>query len=134
MKLIHLAACVAAGLCLCGPPASAHHSAAMFDASKELALSGTVKQFQYPNPHAWLIMTVADGDKVSDWSVGLGAPTLIQRMGIQPSSFPVGETLTVRLHPMKDGRNGGEFVSVQKADGSIIRMRGPAPPPRPPGA
>src|SRR5689334_6860480 len=40
-------------------PAVAHHSFAMFDASQLVSLEGTVKEFQWTNPHAWIILTVA---------------------------------------------------------------------------
>ena len=41
-------------------PASAHHSFAMFDATKEVTMSGTVKEFEWTNPHSWLRVTVND--------------------------------------------------------------------------
>ncbi len=39
-------------------PAPAHHSDAMFDSGKELTLNGTVKEFQYTNPHSWIQLMV----------------------------------------------------------------------------
>ena len=101
--------------------AQSHHSAAMFDASKEVAISGAVKEFQFTNPHAWLIVTVADSDGAqTDWSVELGAPTLIQGMGIKKSTFSPGDSVSVVLHPLKDGRPAGEFVSVTLSDGTVV--------------
>ncbi|HEX5278775.1 MAG TPA: DUF6152 family protein, partial [Micropepsaceae bacterium] len=41
-------------------PAIAHHSFAMFDRDKTLTLTGTVKEFQWTNPHAWIYMMVSD--------------------------------------------------------------------------
>ena len=35
-------------------PALAHHSFAMFDQSKIVTLEGTVHEFQWTNPHAWI--------------------------------------------------------------------------------
>jgi len=43
-------------------PALAHHAFAMFDQSKLVYLSGTVKQFELVNPHGWLHVNIA-GDK-----------------------------------------------------------------------
>ena len=40
----------------------AHHSAVMFDDQKEVTLEGTVKEFQYTNPHSWLLVDVANKD------------------------------------------------------------------------
>ena len=39
-------------------PAFAHHSFAMFDADKKMTLEGTVKEFQWTNPHSWILMMV----------------------------------------------------------------------------
>ena len=42
-------------------PALAHHSFAMFDQKKVLTLEGTVSQFQWTNPHAFIDLAVPDG-------------------------------------------------------------------------
>jgi len=34
----------------------AHRSTTMFDITKEVTLEGTVKEFQYTNPHSWLLV------------------------------------------------------------------------------
>jgi hypothetical protein len=39
--------------------AYAHHSFAMFDADVKMTLDGVVKEFQWANPHAWIMPTVA---------------------------------------------------------------------------
>mgnify|MGYP003338284564 CR=1 FL=1 len=58
-------------------PASAHHSFAMFDAEKSIELKGTVKEFQYTNPHSWLLVDVKDprpmGPAFADALTGLYA-------------------------------------------------------------
>ena len=36
------------------PPAAAHHSPVMFDQSRSIELSGTVRQFQFTNPHCYI--------------------------------------------------------------------------------
>lgn len=54
---------VALALVPIAAPASAHHSFAIFDQSKVNYLTGTVKQFELVNPHAWLHLVVAN-DKV----------------------------------------------------------------------
>ena len=48
------------GLALSAGAALAHHSYAMFDRSKELVLAGTVREFQWTNPHSWIKLEVAD--------------------------------------------------------------------------
>jgi hypothetical protein len=41
-------------------PAFAHHSYSMFDGTKTVTLEGTVKEFQWVNPHAWILLMVPD--------------------------------------------------------------------------
>ncbi len=42
--------------------AIAHHSFAMFDASQDVTLTGTVTDFEWINPHTWLHVEVTGED------------------------------------------------------------------------
>lgn len=104
-------------------PASAHHSAAMFDFSKTVMIQGTVKDFQFINPHGWLIVVTRGADgKDSIYSFELGTVTAVTRAGFAHDSFTRGEKVTVSGHPMKDGRPAAEFISAVKADGKTLSM------------
>lgn len=107
-------------------PAVAHHSDAMFNSDKELVLSGTVKEFQYTNPHSWiqLIVPAASGAPV-EWSIETGAPIVLLRAGIKPTALQPGDKVAVRVHPLKDGGAGGSLIEVKKEDGSILSLKGP---------
>jgi hypothetical protein len=127
-------ALAAAGL---GGPALAHHSGSMFDPTKTVTLEGTVKEFQYTNPHSWLEIVVVGADgKPVEWGFESEGPSTLLRAGIKAKSFMPGEKVTVTGHPMKDGRTAGSLMSVTKADGSVLSPRGrpqvtttdPAPP------
>src|SRR5262245_46095744 len=51
-------------------PALGHHSFAMFDAGKLVTLEGTVDQFQWTNPHAWIMLLVHDAEgKPVRWAI-----------------------------------------------------------------
>ena len=109
--------------------AAAHHSGAMFDATKEVSLEGTVKEFQYTNPHSWLVVNVPDASgKVTEWSFEAEGPSTLLRAGIKKSSLMPGDKVTVKGHPLKDGRPGAGLMNVTKADGTVLNPRG-APPP-----
>jgi len=43
--------------------ASAHHSFAMFDRTKDVVLKGTVREFQWTNPHSFIELEVGDAQK-----------------------------------------------------------------------
>jgi hypothetical protein len=57
LKSLGLAGIVVAAF---ASPAFAHHSFAMFDADTKMTVEGVVKEFQWTNPHAWIMLTVAD--------------------------------------------------------------------------
>ncbi len=106
-------------------PALAHHSGSMFDPTKTVTIEGTVKEFQYTNPHSWLEVVVLGADgKTSDWGFESEGPSTLLRAGIKAKSFVPGDKVTVVCHPMKDGRSAGSLVSVTKADGSVFSPRG----------
>jgi Family of unknown function (DUF6152) len=108
-------------------PASAHHSDAMFAPDKEVVLNGTVKEFQYTNPHSWIQLVVPGANGASaEWSIETGAPIVLLRAGIKPTALQPGEKIVLRAHPLKDGGLGGSLIDVTKEDGSKLTLRGPA--------
>lgn len=105
--------------------ALAHHSGSMFDPTKTVTLEGTVKEFQYTNPHSWLEIVVVGADgKPVEWGFESEGPSTLLRAGIKAKSFMPGEKVTVSCHPMKDGRTAGSLLSVTKADGTVLSPRG----------
>jgi hypothetical protein len=106
---------------LTGPLAFAHHSFAMFDYSRELKLQGTVKEFQWTNPHSFIELATANADGSADiWSVELNSPNNLKRQGWKSSSLLVGDKVTLVFNPLRDGRKGGLFVRVIRPDGSVL--------------
>ena len=116
----------AAFACLAILPASAHHSAAMFDSGKEVVLVGTIKEFQYTNPHSWIQILVPrqGGGGEVEWSIETAAPIVLLRAGIRPTSLRPGDKVTLRTHPLRDGKPGGNLIDVKKADGTVLSTRG----------
>jgi hypothetical protein len=100
--------------------ASAHHSFAMFDPQHPVQLEGTVKSWEFTNPHSWLILLVMKGDTPIEYNIeGASVNTLI-RQGFGPHTFLPGDKLTVTINPLKAGGNGGAFVKAVKADGTVL--------------
>lgn len=101
----------AATLALAGASAWAHHSFAMFDNKTEMTLVGTVKEFQWTNPHSWvqLIVTDPNGNPV-EWSIEGGSVAALSHQGWTPATFTPGEKVEVIIHPLKDGRAGGSLI------------------------
>ena len=110
--------------------ALAHHSAAMFDMSKTVTVQGTVKEFQYTNPHSWLQVVVVDPDgKTVEWGFETEGPSTLLRVGIKAKTFQPGDKVTVVANPMRDGRPAGAWISATKADGTVYNLRPKGPPP-----
>jgi hypothetical protein len=96
-------------------PLVAHHSGAMFDDKKEVTLSGVVKEFQYTNPHSWLLIDVKEKDgKVTTWGFEAEGPSTLLRAGIRRSDFAPGTPVTITGHPMKDGRPAAAWVKATR--------------------
>ena len=98
--------------------ALAHHSHAMFDHSREVTLTGKVTNFAYTNPHAFLYIDVEgdDGATVNYWIEMSNIPNMIRR-GVSPKTFNAGDVVTVNIHPLMDGRPGGNYITITAADG-----------------
>ena len=114
--------CVLALLSLATFPVLAHHSGAMFDDKTSITLSGTVKEFQWTNPHCWIQVAVPpeQGGEAVEWSVEMGAPFEVFRTGLRPRTIKPGDRITVIVHPMRDGTRAGLFVSATGPDGKPI--------------
>jgi hypothetical protein len=103
------------------PPALAHHSAAMFDEAKVVELKGTIKEMQWKNPHVWIQVVVDDHGKPTEWSLEAGSPNTLSRNGWRSTTFKLGDEVTVRLNPMKDGSAAGMFIGAKfGSDGKTI--------------
>lgn len=108
-----------AGLLATGA-AMAHHSFAMFDQSQRVTLKGTVTEFQWTNPHAFLHVEVTEDGRKTAWHVELNSPNNLRRQGWRSDSVKPGEAVTVVINPLRDGTSGGLFVSVTLPDGTIL--------------
>ena len=122
-RLIHAIAVLA--MLLAGPAGTlAHHSATMFDEKKTVTVEGVVKEFQYSNPHSWLIVDVTDKNgKVTTWGFEAEGPSTLTRAGIRPSDFKPGTRLTITGNPMKNGTPAAIWIDAVRADGKKFNPR-----------
>jgi hypothetical protein len=108
-------------IALSGIPASAHHSFAMFDAEKSVTLEGTVKEFQWTNPHSWIFLTVNNAQgKAEQWAIELGGPAALARQGWVATTLTPGMKVKTMIHPLRDGSNGGQFMAITLPDGTLM--------------
>jgi hypothetical protein len=117
-------------LALCGGAGRlhAHHSFAMFDTQNRVTLTGTVTQFQWTNPHAYIEIDVpADGaNPAKHWTVELGSPSILLQGGWKFSDVKPNQKITVVLSPLRNGQPAGLLVRITLADGRVL-ANGPGP-------
>jgi len=107
--------------------AQAHHSFAMYDQNKIVTLNGTVKAFEWSNPHAvvWLLAPAPSGDPVL-WSIELPTgPGNLSRMGWSKRSLNVGDKVSIDINPLRDGRNGGSLKKALVVESGKVLVIGP---------
>jgi uncharacterized protein DUF6152 len=115
--------------------ATAHHSTAEFDYTKQVTIKGTVKEVQWTNPHSYIQLLVDDtaGRKV-EWSVEIGSPSLNVNLGWRKNSVKAGDELTMLLSPARNGAPYGTlrvltFADGRQLEGVAARVRALPPPP-----
>jgi hypothetical protein len=119
MKLKFVGLCVAASLF--AAPALAHHSFAIFDQNKVNYVTGTVKQFEWVNPHAWLNIDITDASgKTATWAFEGGSVAQLAALGWKKDMFTTGEKVEVGFRPMKDGSRGGQLMSAKTPAGQKV--------------
>jgi hypothetical protein len=117
-------------------PVLAHHSFAMFDATKVVTINGTVKEFQWTNPHSVIwVLTPAPGGQTDLWTVELGtSPGNLTRTGWSKHSLNPGDKVAVDINPLRDGRHGGSLKRVLLVDsGKVLTVGAIGQPPAPTG-
>jgi hypothetical protein len=115
--------------CIAGTgPAMAHHSNVAFDVETVKQITGTVKQFEWENPHIWITLLVADnGQAAQEWRIEGRPPGILIRSGWSRDSLHAGDTITIYYSPAKDGTRTGLVARVTLADGTVL-ANGPRAP------
>jgi len=102
-------------------PLLAHHSFTMFDMTKQITLVGTVTDFQWTNPHAYIEIDVPDAQgAVKHWSIELGSPSIPQQSGWKFRSLKKGDKTTLVINPLKSGQMGGFLSKATLPDGRVV--------------
>jgi Family of unknown function (DUF6152) len=99
-------------------PAMAHHSFAMYEPTKTLTFKGTVKSFQWTNPHVivWILVQPDGGGAPQEWSLETTSPGVLTRAGWTRQSLKAGDRVSVTFSPLRDGSRGGGLNSVTLLD------------------
>ncbi len=104
-----------------------HHSFAMFDSDHQIKLAGTVKSFEWANPHVYIELDTKGQDGTpKDYTVECANPGILNRIGWKFNMIKPGDQITVIIAPLKTGEPGGLLKQVTLADGRKFANGGPA--------
>jgi uncharacterized protein DUF6152 len=101
-------------------PALSHHSFAMYDQTKTKIVTGKLTRYVPGANHAQLLFLLLDEEgkpvmkdgKPLQWGVEMGSAAAMSRQGVTAKAFPEGTVFTVRLYPLRDGRNFGALAGM----------------------
>lgn len=113
-KFVAVCALALAGL---SGTANAHHSFAMFDKARTVTVTGTIKEFQWVNPHSWIQIVSKQTGKPVEWSIEGRSPNVLARRGWNRNTLKPGDQVALTIYPLKNGKPGGAIVRVRFADG-----------------
>lgn len=114
-SFLYVALIAASGL------AMAHHSVAQFDTTRLVKIQGTVRQFQWTNPHVWIQLVVTDAaGKNTELAIEGPNPGALSRLGWKSNSLKVGDVITVVVNPLRSGALGGVMQRVVLSDGRVL--------------
>jgi hypothetical protein len=90
---------------LCPSLLWAHHGLADFDTTHTIKMEGTVTEFQWINPHAFIFADIKDANgKVANWKLELGSLGMLTRYGgWGPTTVKRGDKIAVQGFWAKDG-------------------------------
>ena len=100
--------------------AYAHHSAAQFDFQNTVNMTGVVKEARFSNPHGRIILSVTDERGTRDIEFEAHSRNNMYRQGFRPDMMKVGDKITIRIAPTRNGEDGGYVTALLTADGTAI--------------
>ena len=99
----------------------AHHSVAGYDTQKVITVHGVIKEFNWRNPHVYVVWDVKDENgKVVEWAGELSSPTTMIQIGMNRNSLKPGDEVLISLHPSKTSNPLGVIQKITMADGKIV--------------
>ena len=100
----------------------AHHGSGIsYDMSKSVSMEGTVTEFQWRNPHVYVMYDVKDAQgKVVNWGAETHSPIVCEEQdGWTKSTLKPGDKVTVTVFPSKIGTARGLLAKIA-LNGKVI--------------
>jgi hypothetical protein len=105
-------------------PILAHHSPAEYDTTKLVSVKGTVTQFEWTNPHAYIYLDVKDDKgEIEKWTAELGSLGMLSRANWRKDTVKPGDQITVFGNRARDGRMVMRLDKAALASGQELSAR-----------
>jgi len=102
--------------------AYAHHSTAMYDMANPVTVKGTVKRFEWTNPHAFIFLDVKDDKGGStEWEIELMSLNHLRSYGWIRTTVKPGDTISATGGAARSGAASMIAGVVELPDGRKIR-------------
>src|SRR5688572_10344399 len=114
--------CAVSVMALSMPPALAHHSTAMYDSAHPVTVTGTVKRFEWANPHAFVYLEVKDeSGKIVEWEVEMMSLNHLRAYGWTSKTVKPGDVLSCTGSPARSGDPAMLASLMKLPDGRMIK-------------
>jgi len=124
VKRTILGVALAAAVVIAAPRAAvAHHSVAVnFDQSKQVDVTGTIKEVVFRNPHSQITVSVPKPEGgTTDWFVEWSDKNALVRRAVPFELLQPGLKVTITVNPSRQLPNVGYFSKALLPDGRVLR-------------
>ena len=120
---------VAFGLIVAGTPAVAHHAiSAIYDSSKRVTVEGAVREFQFINPHPFLIIEVSESGKTLEWKLEMDNRFELIDEGMKADTLKPGDRVVASGSLSRTNAQGMYLMRLDRAsDGFRYEQIGASP-------
>jgi hypothetical protein len=121
---------LALGLAILGSAVQAHHAiSAVYDSSKQVTVEGVVREFQFINPHPFLMMDAADKSGATlEWRLEMDNRFELIGIGIKADTLKAGDRLVVTGSLSRERPQGLYVMRLDRpADGFAYEQVGASP-------
>jgi len=102
--------------------ADAHHSTAMYDMAVPKTVKGTVKRFEWTNPHAFIYLEVVEpGAAPVEWEIELMSLNHLRSYGWVRTTVKPGDVVSCTGGAAKSGAPSMISAVIELPDGRKIR-------------
>ena len=118
----------AAWLLAAAVPAAHHSISAVYDSRKPVTVTGSVREFQFINPHPWIGLDVTSDEGVRQWRLELDNRWELVDIGMTAGTFKPGDVIVATGSSGRDGARAVYVLRLDRAtDGLHYEQNGPSP-------